>query len=110
MSQITRCPSCATSFKVVADQLRISQGWVRCGHCAEIFDANQDIKPWVPTPPVLTNVVDEQQQVVFYPVQILTADNDGARVSGLPARSQIITQGAGFVRAGDKVVVAGAKP
>jgi len=62
MSFITRCPACSTSFKVVADQLRISQGWVRCGHCAEIFDANQDIKPWVPTPPVLTNVVDEQQQ------------------------------------------------
>ena len=39
MSQITRCPSCATSFKVVADQLRISEGWVRCGKCAEIFDA-----------------------------------------------------------------------
>jgi predicted Zn finger-like uncharacterized protein len=62
MSFITRCPACSTSFKVVADQLRVSQGWVRCGHCAEIFDANQDIKPWVPTPPVLTNVVDEQQQ------------------------------------------------
>jgi predicted Zn finger-like uncharacterized protein len=62
MSFITRCPTCSTSFKVVADQLRVSQGWVRCGHCAEIFDANQDIKPWVPTPPVLTNVVDEQQQ------------------------------------------------
>ncbi|MBZ9612754.1 efflux RND transporter periplasmic adaptor subunit [Rheinheimera maricola] len=54
-------------------------------------------------------VVDEQQQVVFYPVQILTADTDGAWVSGLPARAQIITQGAGFVRAGDKVKVAGAK-
>lgn len=39
MSQITRCPSCATKFKVVADQLRISDGWVRCGHCKEIFDA-----------------------------------------------------------------------
>lgn len=62
MSFITRCPACSTSFKVVADQLRVSQGWVRCGHCAEIFDANHDIKPWVPTPPVLTNVVDEQQQ------------------------------------------------
>ena len=62
MSFITRCPACSTSFKVVADQLRVSQGWVRCGHCAEIFDANEDIKPWVPTPPVLTNVVDEDQQ------------------------------------------------
>ncbi len=39
MSQITRCPACGTMFKVVPDQLRISDGWVRCGHCAEVFDA-----------------------------------------------------------------------
>jgi len=26
-------------FKVVPDQLRISAGWVRCGVCAEVFDA-----------------------------------------------------------------------
>jgi predicted Zn finger-like uncharacterized protein len=26
-------------FKVVPDQLRISEGWVRCGKCEEIFDA-----------------------------------------------------------------------
>jgi len=34
-------------FKVVPDQLRISEGWVRCGHCAEVFDAsaNLDGKP-----------------------------------------------------------------
>lgn len=36
---ITRCPACATMFKVVPDQLRVSEGWVRCGHCAEVFDA-----------------------------------------------------------------------
>ncbi len=53
--------------------------------------------------------VDDNQQVVFYPVQILTADTDGAWVSGLPPRAQIVTQGAGFVRAGDSVKVAGAK-
>ncbi|MEO5671235.1 MAG: DUF3426 domain-containing protein [Ramlibacter sp.] len=39
MSLITRCPACGTMFKVVPDQLKISEGWVRCGHCAEIFDA-----------------------------------------------------------------------
>lgn len=39
MSQITRCPACGTTFKVVADQLRISDGWVRCGQCKEVFDA-----------------------------------------------------------------------
>lgn len=55
------------------------------------------------------SVVDEQQRVVFYPVQILTADNTGARVSGLPPRSQIITQGAGFVKPGDSVRVTGAE-
>ncbi len=39
MSLITRCPACRTMFKVVPDQLRISEGWVRCGKCEEIFDA-----------------------------------------------------------------------
>ncbi|MBP7566480.1 MAG: DUF3426 domain-containing protein [Burkholderiaceae bacterium] len=39
MRQITRCPACGTLFRVVADQLKISDGWVRCGHCAEVFDA-----------------------------------------------------------------------
>ena len=44
MSLITRCPACGTLFKVVPDQLRISDGWVRCGHCAEIFDAHQHMQ------------------------------------------------------------------
>ncbi len=39
MSLITRCPACATMFKVVDDQLQIAQGWVRCGHCGEVFEA-----------------------------------------------------------------------
>lgn len=43
MSLITRCPACETMFKVVPDQLRISNGWVRCGQCAEIFDAAQHL-------------------------------------------------------------------
>jgi len=43
MSQITRCPFCATTFKVVADQLRISDGWVRCGQCKEVFDASEHL-------------------------------------------------------------------
>lgn len=35
----TRCPVCATVFRVVPDQLRVSDGWVRCGRCAEVFNA-----------------------------------------------------------------------
>jgi predicted Zn finger-like uncharacterized protein len=45
MSLITRCPACGTMFKVVADQLKVSQGWVRCGHCAEVFDAATHLLP-----------------------------------------------------------------
>jgi predicted Zn finger-like uncharacterized protein len=41
---ITRCPACATMFKVVPDQLRVSEGWVRCGHCAEVFDASANLQ------------------------------------------------------------------
>lgn len=44
MSQTTCCPSCGTKFKVVADQLRISDGWVRCGHCKEVFDATAHLQ------------------------------------------------------------------
>ncbi|GDY34858.1 DUF3426 domain-containing protein [Acidovorax sp. NB1] len=55
MSQITRCPSCATSFKVVADQLRISEGWVRCGQCKEVFDASAHLLPVAP-PALLPDV------------------------------------------------------
>ena len=44
MSLITQCPACATHFKVVSDQLRVSQGWVRCGQCDEVFDANAHLR------------------------------------------------------------------
>ncbi|MET4579202.1 zinc-ribbon and DUF3426 domain-containing protein [Ottowia thiooxydans] len=45
MSLITRCPACATMFKVVPDQLRISAGWVRCGVCGDVFDAAAGMLP-----------------------------------------------------------------
>lgn len=50
MSYTTRCPACGTTFRVVPDQLKISDGWVRCGHCADVFDATLYLQPWVPPP------------------------------------------------------------
>lgn len=35
-------------FRVVADQLKISDGWVRCGHCADVFDATLYLEAWLP--------------------------------------------------------------
>ncbi|MCV2355316.1 zinc-ribbon domain-containing protein [Paucibacter sp. B2R-40] len=43
MSLATRCSACGTIFRVVEDQLRVSDGWVRCGRCAEVFDARAQI-------------------------------------------------------------------
>lgn len=32
-------------FKVVTDQLKVSQGWVRCGQCTEVFNASVYLQP-----------------------------------------------------------------
>ena len=51
MSLTTRCPACGTRFRVVADLLKISDGWVRCGHCSAVFDATLDLSEATdPTP------------------------------------------------------------
>ena len=39
MSLATRCTACGTVFRVVQDQLKVSEGWVRCGRCGEVFNA-----------------------------------------------------------------------
>jgi predicted Zn finger-like uncharacterized protein len=51
MSLTTRCPACATTFRVVPDQLKLSDGWVRCGHCADVFDATRYLETWTPPEP-----------------------------------------------------------
>ena len=43
MDLIACCPACHTRYKLVPDQLRISDGWVRCGQCDVIFDASQQL-------------------------------------------------------------------
>ena len=52
MSLITQCPACTTMFKVVPDQLRVSEGWVRCGQCDEVFDANARLQAPLAAPSV----------------------------------------------------------
>ena len=60
MSLVTRCPACSTMFKVVADQLRVSQGWVRCGNCSDVFDANAYLQSVFPP------AVEEEWQQAAY--------------------------------------------
>jgi predicted Zn finger-like uncharacterized protein len=39
MSLATRCSACSTVFRVQQDQLKASEGWVRCGRCGTVFSA-----------------------------------------------------------------------
>ena len=53
----TRCPDCATVFRVTADALRIAQGDVRCGVCSNTFNAIENLSEQAFTPdPVLDEV------------------------------------------------------
>lgn len=51
---LTRCPACATVFRVTPEQLKARAGKVRCGHCSAVFNALeslQDSPPVVEAPP-----------------------------------------------------------
>jgi predicted Zn finger-like uncharacterized protein len=39
MALAARCPHCRALFRVVADQLKLRGGLVRCGECRQVFDA-----------------------------------------------------------------------
>ncbi|WP_286999406.1 zinc-ribbon domain-containing protein, partial [Comamonas sp. UBA7840] len=78
MSLITCCPSCGTKFRVVADQLRISEGWVRCGRCQEVFDATQALEEMpLTTAPMSASTVQPalQEQAVTQPPIVRGGDS-----------------------------------
>ncbi len=81
MSLITRCPACTTLFKVVPDQLRVSEGWVRCGQCDEVFDANVHLQgdSVVPVVPVSsTSPLDSEPEPQHLQDQQAALDAPGA--------------------------------
>ncbi|MBT9505357.1 DUF3426 domain-containing protein [Rhodoferax sp.] len=98
MSLITRCPACETMFKVVPDQLRISEGWVRCGQCDEVFDASLHLVPAVPeivgsatdyqdeTPSDVTESLQPELQPVDIPLDMDQVDG----VDEQPAEDALI--------------------
>jgi predicted Zn finger-like uncharacterized protein len=49
---LTRCPQCATTFRVSPQQLKVHRGEVRCGRCSTIFDAFESLVAEPTTPPV----------------------------------------------------------
>jgi predicted Zn finger-like uncharacterized protein len=47
---LTRCPACATHFRVTPDQLKLRAGRVRCGECQHVFNALDTL---IEEPPIL---------------------------------------------------------
>lgn len=41
---ITRCPKCATAFRISETHLQSAKGMVRCGSCLEVFNARDNIQ------------------------------------------------------------------
>jgi len=55
-------------------------------------------------------ILDEYDQVEFYPVDLAMSDQDGVWVTGLPETAKIITVGQGYVAAGQAVEPTFAQP
>jgi len=49
MHWIARCPACGATYRVVPDQIKIAQGWLRCGQCEEAFDSTGLLVGWPDT-------------------------------------------------------------
>ena len=82
MALATTCPHCKTSFKVVADQLKLRRGLVRCGKCQEVFSGVDYLryidepKPKAPIPvaPIeSTQDLDDLKTAFFLPETIFNA-------------------------------------
>jgi predicted Zn finger-like uncharacterized protein len=90
MSLITRCPACGTQFRVVADQLKISEGWVRCGKCREVFDAPVNMATGIqdtpkPLPPRVSSERAIQQETENSDADRSAIAISTAAVSDVPA-------------------------
>lgn len=73
MSYTTCCPACRTIFRIALDQLKLLDGWVRCGHCANVFNATLYLQPWETTQvktqsaPLTVDVTSTQEGIGAWP-------------------------------------------
>jgi predicted Zn finger-like uncharacterized protein len=88
----TRCPGCATIFRVSVEQLALRDGQVRCGQCRAVFDANNhrlafdprrdaDVEPGAAAQPDVATGDDDAEPAVAEP-------GAGKSVSGEPQAAE----------------------
>lgn len=87
-------------------------GALRGGQTAEMLLAANETKAHLLSPALLTldddgnvgvKAVDENDRVIFYPVEIANSGPEGISVTGLPDELDLITVGQGFVNPGQYV-------
>jgi predicted Zn finger-like uncharacterized protein len=83
MSLATRCTACGTVFRVVQDQLKVSEGWVRCGRCSEVFNALEGLFDLTrETPPEAP--IDLPPQTPQPAAEVALGDKIDAQLQGTP--------------------------
>lgn len=62
---ITRCPQCATAFRISDTLLKSAKGKVRCGSCLEVFDATAHLQSRTTlVPPQAPNTIQPHSQPI----------------------------------------------
>ena len=102
----------ATRTFTVELELDNSEGLLPAGVTAELNVPAGAVLAHKISPAVLTldddgvlgvKVVDEADEVVFHPADVVKSSSDGVWIAGLPERAAVITVGQGFVRSGERV-------
>lgn len=75
MNLATRCTECGTVFRVVQDQLKVSEGWVRCGRCTAVFNAQAHLFD-LDAPPAPAPAAPDSARLVPSPAAGTTQSND----------------------------------
>lgn len=90
---LTRCPSCATHFRVTPEQLKARSGRVRCGQCQNVFNALDSLieEPVVIAAPMAAVAVPpaptfEEMSVPPQPGDTTAAGDGAAEPKADPAR------------------------
>jgi predicted Zn finger-like uncharacterized protein len=87
MSLATRCPACGTIFRVVQDQLKVSEGWVRCGQCHEVFHGIEALFDLDSDPAIAARRASTRQAAAPPPTRVFAEQRAAAPIP-MPAATQ----------------------
>ena len=74
---ITRCPQCATAFRITAAHLKLARGSVRCGACFTIFNALENLSERTSSNAPASNLADD-----FLISDHMGIEDDGSDANG----------------------------